>query len=458
LITPRLRVLLRRPFVGVVFVYLVGIVLRAKYTIHVHPPASFVDSDMYLYVSLARRLLATGTTGPWDVMLPLGFPAFLAVMLSDGDSLVRAGYAQMVVGCLVPGAVGLLGAAAFGRRAGMLAVVVASLYFPFIEYGALFLTEIHFTLWMALAFAAFFGAIRARRRAVSFGFAAAGGVALSVAISMKNVGLLAALAFFAAEAVALFLARPANGSTATVPPPRRWAALRPWLARGALVALGAAPLLGVMSKVCTSANRGSFCFSGNKPAADFLLGHYGRIVRLDWARDAGHDAGFGSPGSVLRSYGANARVGWVITDNAANAAEAWRWIAAHPSEAVVLSLDHVYDTFFGAAMWPSFGHDSWPYAHLSQYVFVVLLFIPTLAACRRAARGGARAFLTSRTALVLSPIAALAFTVAIATGEVRYRIPFDIFFIVTACAFFTRELPDGDYGERARTNTPTTGR
>ena len=46
----------------------------------------------------------------------------------------------------------------------------------------------------------------------------------------------------------------------------------------------------------------------------------------------------------------------------------------------------------------------------------------------------------SPTFLVLSPVLGLAFTVAMATGEVRYRIPFDGFFIVVACALVTREL------------------
>ena len=449
-IPPRVRAVsvsvLGHPGVGVAIAYLVGIAWRVNYTLNVHPPERFVDSDMQLYVSLARRLLETkGPSAPWDVTHPLGFPAFLAFMLSDGGTLLQAGYAQMLVGCLVPGAVGLLGLAAFGPRTGMLAVVFASLYFPFIEYGALFLSEIHFTLWMALAFAGFLGAIGARRRAVSLGLAAAGGVALSVAISMKNVGLLAALAFLAAEGVALLFGRASDA-----PSSLRRAAVRRWLLRGAMVALGAAPLFAVMTKTCTEANRGNFCFSGNKPAADFLLGHYGQLLNLDWAADEGHGYGFGSPGSVLRNYRRHASVRWVITDNAANAAEAWRWIAKHPSDAVVLSLDHIYDTFLGSAMWPSFGHDSWPYAHLSQYVFVILLAIPALVACRRAARDGARAFIASRTALVLSPVVALAFTVAIATGEVRYRVPFDIFFIAVACALAT--------GELARTNTPTTGR
>jgi hypothetical protein len=42
---------------------------------------------------------------------------------------------------------------------------------------------------------------------------------------------------------------------------------------------------------------------------------------------------------------------------------------------------------------------------------------------------------TTSTALAFAPILALAVTVAIATGEVRYRVPFDMFFIVIVCAF-----------------------
>ena len=158
---------------------------------------------------------------------------------------------------------------------------------------------------------------------------------------------------------------------------------------------------------------------------------------------------------MLRHYSGREQVSWAIWDNSRNAAEAWSWIGRHPSDAIILSLDHIYDTFFGAAMWPSFTNASWPFAHLFQYVFIVLVFIPTLFACARIARGGVRAFLISRTALVLSPVLALAVTVAIATGEVRYRIPFDIFFIAVVCAFAVGEL-DGQ--ARAPMNTPTTGR
>jgi hypothetical protein len=441
--------------VGVLLVYLFGVALRVDYTLHIHPPEAFVSSDMYLYVSIARYLAsAHPPLQPWDVTHPLGYPALLSFLISGGGSLARAADLQMVVSCLVPLALGLLGAAAFGRRTGLAATAIASIYFPFIEYGALFLSEIYFILFLALAFAAFFGAMRARRLAASLGLAAAGGLSLSIAIAMKSVALPAAIAFFAVEGVALVLRRGPDGATATATasasgtaaspassPASSWIArLKPWFLRGVVVAVAAAPLMGVLARVCTRANRGHFCVTGNKVGADFLLGHYGRIADIAWGADEGHGFAFGSPGAYLRHYEEHSRVPFPLTDNAANAAEAWRWIFAHPFDAVVVSLDHVYDVFFGVAMWPTYGYPSWQFAQLFQYAFVLFLFVPTVLACATIVKRGARAVVTSRTLLVLSPILALTATVAIATGEVRYRIPFDIFFIVVACAFVVGDL------------------
>ena len=158
------------------------------------------------------------------------------------------------------------------------------------------------------------------------------------------------------------------------------------------------------------------------------------------------------PRLLLRHYDAHVRVPISYTDNQRNTAEAWRWIGKHPGEAIVLSIDHIYDTFFGSSMWPTFNGGMWPYANLSQFLFIVLLFVPTVLACAGIVRRGWRAVVTSQTALVLAPVVALTIIVAIATGEVRYRIPFDVFFIVIACAYASRDLAsvDGPGGDAPR--------
>jgi hypothetical protein len=358
---PRLRGIAGNPWLWVLLVYACGIGVRLLYTLIIQRPDRFIYSDMGLYVGLARRIAAQMPLHPTDVTHPLGYSELLAFLMTSGYGLARATAVQIVITCLVPAAIGLLGAAAYGRRTGLLATVFASVYFPLIEYGALFLSEIHFIFWMALAFAALFAARRVRRQAASLGLAAGAGLALSIATSLKSVALPAALLFFAADGLALLVARPAGG------PPAPWfARLRPWLLRGVVVAVAAAPLLGMLARVCTAGNDGRFCLTGNKMGSDFLLGHYGRIVDLEWNADPRDQFRFGSPGALLRHYEQHARVPFSMTDGARNKEEAWRWIGEHPGEAVVLSMDHVYDTFFGPSFWPTFNSGSWPYAHLSQ--------------------------------------------------------------------------------------------
>jgi len=436
LLPPRLRAILIQPWPWVLLVYACGIALRLMYTLGIQNPERVIYADMGLYVGLGRRFLADGgPLDPGDVLTPMGYPALIALLLTGSGSLTRVINLQIILSCLVPLVVGGLGWAAYGRRTGLLAVVFASLYYPFIEYGALMLTEIHSIFWMTLAFTAFFAARRVRRPFASLGVAAAGGLALSISASFKSVAIAAGIMFFIVEGVALGLKRGSDGQR-----PSWVARLRPWVLRGALVAVAAAPLMIVLARVCTRANEGKFCVTGNKHGSDLLLGHYGRIADIEW-RSEGRDLyKFGSPGALLRHYDPHAKVPFSMTDNARNTAEAWRWTVAHPGESIVLSLDHIYDTFFGSSMWPTFNHDVWPFANLSQYVFVVLLFVPTVLGCASVLRRGLRASITSQTALLLAPLVALSITVAIATGEVRYRIPFDVFFIAIACAYFTGDL------------------
>ena len=434
-------------------VYACGVALRLLYTLRIQNPEHVVYADMGLYVGLGRRYLAAGgPLDPGDVLTPMGYPALIAFLLSGGGSLTRVINLQIVLSCLVPLVVGALGWAAYGRRTGLLALVFASLYYPFIEYGALLLTEIHSIFWTTLAFTAFFAARRVPRRGVALGLAAAGGLALSIAAAFKSVAIVAGFLFFVVEGVGLALARPADGQA------RSWLArLKPWVLRGTLVAVAAAPILIVLARVCTRANEGRFCVTGNKLGSDLLLGHYGRIADLEW-KSEGHDLyKFGSPGALLRHHDPHAKVPFSMTDNARNTAEAWRWTVDHPGESIVLSLDHIYDTFFGSAQWPTFNHEVWPLANLSQYAFVIFLFVPTVLGCASILRRGLRASLTSQTALVLAPVIGLTFTVAIATGEVRYRVPFDVFFIAIACAYLTGDLARVDGAPAAAVIPGSTG-
>jgi hypothetical protein len=443
--SPHPRALTRNPVLWVSLVYLCGVALRILYTLKIQRPETILYADMQLYIDRARRLAAGIPMDRADVTTGIGYPTLLAWLIPDGHTFGPAVMVQLVISCLLPLALGLLGAAAYGRRTALLAIVFGSLYFPFIEYGALFLTEIHLAFWMTLAFAGFLGARRTQRRGLAIASGVGGGIALSIAATFKTLALPAAVVFFVVDGVAHALAR--QGAKSGSAP--SWSArLKPWVFHGAVALLAAAPVLGLMSRTCTKAS-GRICITGKEMGHDFLLGHYGRIADIEWTAPGGHDMyRFGSPSSHLRSYEQHVKVPFSIGDPAANRAEAWRWIKAHPGEAIVLSLDHVYDTLFGPVMWPTMNNGkTWTLAASSQFAFIVLLFVPTVLALATVTRRGLRRALLSRTALVFAPIAALMITVTMATGEVRYRIPFDAFFITIACAYLVGDVKRHDDAE-----------
>jgi hypothetical protein len=124
----RARALLDGPGLWVLLVYACGIALRAIYTYRVQPPVGLLYSDMELYVGIARRIASRLPLIAPDVTHPLGYPALLA-FLGAGGAFPEAINFQFVVSCLVPAAVGLLGAAAYGRRRRLLATMFAQLLF-----------------------------------------------------------------------------------------------------------------------------------------------------------------------------------------------------------------------------------------------------------------------------------------------------------------------------------------
>jgi hypothetical protein len=106
----------------------------------------------------------------------------------------------------------------------------------------------------------------------------------------------------------------------------------------------------------------------------------------------------------------------------------------------MLSIEHVYDALGGSTAWPPNVTDGWIQSQLSQYGLLFFFMIPSVWLCVEAAKkGGLRGTLGSKEFLVVSPVLGLIASVAVATGEARYRIPFDGLFIIVGSQFYYRE-------------------
>jgi hypothetical protein len=108
-------------------------------------------------------------------------------------------------------------------------------------------------------------------------------------------------------------------------------------------------------------------------------------------------------------------------------------------DAAVLSVQHVFDLFSSNAPWPVIWSEEWATAQAHQYAFIIFLLWPCMLLCFDLARCyGLVALLRSKEFMLLSVVFGVSLAVFIATGEPRYRLPFDCVFIVVGVQFYRR--------------------
>jgi hypothetical protein len=428
--------------VAAIVTFLAGALWRCLYVLKFHDIRSHADSDMRMYLNLAKKFATPGFVPKID---DITHPPATAMLFSwfyrHDETYQSLAYFQTVITCLVPLAVAAFALAVFDRRTATWALIVSSVYFPFIDYGGYFLSEVYMILLNPLTAALFVAAAKQKtvQRVIAVGLVA--GVAFWVSMAFKMVAFPAMLGFCA---LYWLFSPDASRKFKTI------AVLT--------LFLGAAPGTIALSARCTKANEGHFCLVSNKSPADFLLGHYGRVQGISWkVPSINYHVSFGNPSAYQHGYRETPVVNFKLTDGPQNSAAAWKWIGSHPQEALVLSFEHVYDTFCGGLPWPSVADAVWPASEGFHFIYIVFLLLPSLVQCLDVIRRqGFRKFLESRELLVLSLVFGLIAAVFAATGEPRYRIPYDSVFMLLAVRFYmafnaqrplTSEEPHADTDE-----------
>lgn len=409
----------RFPLLAALPVYVWGVVWRVQHVFSRHDPRSTVFSDMGMYVSIARRLADPNyVMTKYDVTHPPATSWLFAQFYMRDASFFELMLLQVVVASLIPLAVGWLAWVAFDTRSAAWSIALSSCYFNHIEFAGFFLAEVYMMFLIPACMASYLVAAASPSSVRRVGFAILAGVLFLIAVAFKTVAGPALAGFFAVHW--LFT----TGSR------------RPKTLALVIMVVSSLPGLAVIGQRCTEANGGKFCLPSNKTAADFLLGHYDRVASIQWT-----DATFGSPSALQHGYSSSPKVPFSITDHEQNMEAAWRWIDGHKLEAAVLSVQHVFDMFAPNAPWPTIWTGEWPQAQAQMYLFVVFLIWPSMLLLFDIGTvNGPLAVLRSTELALASVLVGVSVGVFIATGEPRYRLPFDCVFIVLGVQFYRRML------------------
>lgn len=141
----------RPVFLLCLLVFLLAWVLRAWFSIEVHPPIYYEAQDMAWYAERARHLLSFQSSGD-DTFLPLGYPLFMAfVELFFRDNFDSIGGVQALLSslsCVLATLISFRMHKSLCRAALVGGLMVV--YFPGVFYSGLFLTETLFGFLLLL--------------------------------------------------------------------------------------------------------------------------------------------------------------------------------------------------------------------------------------------------------------------------------------------------------------------
>ncbi len=406
-----------------VLAYLVGAIWRYYWIFYAHPPTDYVYSDMAWYVDYAKRLLEPGYPGTiYDTLYPPATGYLLAATYALDPSWQLMLTLQWLMALAVPMLIAYLARTLFDTRVAWLSLILASLWFPFIDYTGYFMAETPFTLLMLLSLAALLRALLTSTTRRAIGWGVLSGLAFAVSAEFKGQALMPA-ALMSVFLICIFWKRQRK---------------RILLIQGAALLAASAVMLPVAVHV-TRLNENRPVLLSTNGALMFLTGHHGHYGNL-FFNDDKRNWYFNSynPTHVERGNDGKSVYAFGVYDSDQIMQVAWKWIYRHKGESIQLSFDHVFDTFYGSLPWPTCSTSDRRWVMTFQHIFLVVILIPIFIYFSR----HWRAMLTLKPAafgdlFVFLPVLGLIVTVFLTMGEPRYRIPFDGFLIILAARFYT---------------------
>ncbi|MCE9545032.1 MAG: phospholipid carrier-dependent glycosyltransferase [Planctomycetia bacterium] len=395
--------------------FAVGVCCRYFYIYHVHPPTSFIYSDMNGYVGTALAWIQPDHQfGPADAFQAPGYHWMLGFLFQRDPTKALAVLVQFLMSIAVPPMLALMTYRLYGRAVAMVSLALSSLYFPFIDYAGYFLSESPFLFSMVLSMLLLVWAIDARWGWLSQACALLSGITLGVSAAIKPAVLLGAVLIFVwlagavwrhrwtwkdrAAWAGLVLSCAAFGVTVGFKSPIltllgsipvlffagliawfQWEQREMWQpcwVRLGLVMItsvvGLAMIIVPMSVRATHLNRGKFTLISTNGPMNMQQGHAGENVSgVIFAPPGGGRWQWGSPtvnqkrGRYVEAMTASGRLvdpNRYATTNYFEFAPwdrdrlnevIWERICEAPEEVLLQSCNNVYETIFTAMPWPS---------------------------------------------------------------------------------------------------------
>jgi 4-amino-4-deoxy-L-arabinose transferase-like glycosyltransferase len=401
--------------------YVAGLAWRFYYLFVFHRAENFIYSDMGGYYQAARLYFTAGFHSTiTDSLSPPGTAYFFGFLLNGTNDWSAVYAAQWFFSALIPLLIAGIGNQVYGLRVALLALVISSLYFPFIDYAGFILSENLFIFCLLAAMYFLVRALRQNSRRNSVLLAVGSGFFWAAAASFKTHGIIIAFAlcFFG------FCVQTKN----------RRATASLFLVTALATAFFIVPLVIRATRLNDSkflliANNG--IFNSYLALIPDALG--GTFVDPKSKRQFSYS----SPSRFQRGYTKMVNVPAAPYDKAAITKLLWKSAKTYPVDTALLAFENFLDLFV-TLPWPSCENSQKRWVRLFQEIFWIGILLPSVNFVWRR-RKSLWDFRNERTPpewVLVLPILIMSLLSTVTGSEVRYRIPFDGFFILLAAASY----------------------
>jgi hypothetical protein len=409
--------------------YAVGLIFRFWYIMVGHPLEDYYYSDMLMHGEKIIRLANIGfQMDELDFLNPIGYPIWSSLFYTSTHGWLGVKASQLVLCCLLPLLLWDLARKCHGRAAGWMTLTFASLHFHFIDYFAYLLSEgpfMFFTatgLWLLVKSSAINDSSWPKVTGTPGFFAS--GIALGIAGCMK-VQIIIPLALMS---ISLFAFKRLRCHDAFTKIPGTSLA---WVITGFMI-----PVMSLSIWASARSPHGPVLVSTYGPL-NFLMGHYKEAGFTEF-RTPGIYVGYGSPANYCRNMGPKVTVPIRPDDGKQALAIATKWIRENPVQASAATLSNLRDIAWCPGAWPTIATKFRRLTTTAEPLFYFFVWLPALIFCIRETRASliAKNFAPQGWPWMLA-ITGLCMTAMIGMGEVRYRVPFDMFLILLAAQYYS---------------------
>ncbi len=396
-------------------ILIIALLLRIIFVFFIHPPEKYLYSDMKGYYNRAIKISKGEKEEIIDTLYPPGTHYFYSIFFKFKNAFFIIKLVNIIVSVISCFFIYLISKILFNLKSALISLFISSINYIFIDFTGYILSETPFIFTLSMMFFFLLKSIKEQNNIKRFIYSFLSGLLLIISSSIRS-SILLFIPFFIVWWIF------------NIKKYKLYYNVFFYL-------LGFLPILIILS-LRIYLITGSFGVISTNNGLNFFQGrsHVRDIEFYDLERGSYYL--FASPVAIQKGYIKNYKFYYGPYNSSSLFEEGIKEMKKDIGRTILFSLEQILDLFFTVDIWPTFAIRTKILPNLIKYynyIFIILVILPSIILF-------IIRFKKIKSNLSLLPyffILVIILTAMIFYGDPRFRVPFDIFFIILSGYFYS---------------------